>query len=285
MGLKLVLLVVFTLFIMITALIVYTSARWRTVSDKLRAKLEAVRVPIRPTTYDAHEIEGLPPPVYRYFCTVLTNGQPMVSAVRLTQEGRFNRGETRAKWSRLTASQMTVTRQPGFNWDARIGMAPGLNVMVRDAYITGEGLLQVTLLGLATLAEIRGTPEMAQGELMRFLAEAPWCPTALLPSQGVRWEAIDDTCAIATLTDASTTVSLVFHFNSEGLISAARSPARHRMVNGAMIPTPWQGRFWNYEVRDGMRIPLEGEVSWELPEGLWPYWRCRIMGTHYDFAR
>jgi hypothetical protein len=43
-----------------------------------------------------------------------------------------------------------------------------------------------------TLVNLRGTPEIAQGELMRFLAEAAWYPTALLPSQGVQWKAIDD---------------------------------------------------------------------------------------------
>ncbi|WP_332942875.1 MULTISPECIES: DUF6544 family protein [unclassified Microcoleus] len=32
---------------------------------------------------------------------------------------------------------------------------------------------------------------MAQGELMRFFAEAARYPAAFLPSQGVCWEAID----------------------------------------------------------------------------------------------
>jgi hypothetical protein len=68
-------------------------------------------------------------------------------------------------------------------------LLPGLPVRVHDAYVAGEGRLHATLLALITLADLRGTREMAEGELMRFLAEAPWYPTALLPSQGVRWEA------------------------------------------------------------------------------------------------
>ena len=31
--------------------------------------------------------------------------------------------------------------------------------------------------------------ELQQGEFMRYFMEALWYPTALLPSQGVRWEA------------------------------------------------------------------------------------------------
>lgn len=129
---------------------------------------------------------------------------------------------------------------------------------MHDAYVAGDGILHAALLGLVTLADIRGTPEAAQGELMRFFAKAAWYPTALLPSQGVRWEAIDDTSVRATLTDGATTVSLDFRFDAEGLISTVRALARYRTVNGALIATPWQGRFWAYELRNGMRIPLEG---------------------------
>ena len=72
-------------------------------------------------------------------------------------------------------------------------MLPGLPARVHDAYIAGEGILHASLFGLVSVANLRGTPEMAHGELLRFFAEAAWYPTALLPSQGVQWEAVDDT--------------------------------------------------------------------------------------------
>lgn len=285
MWLKAVLLIVVALLVVVAGAIAYGASSWKNGTNELRAKLEAVRLPIRPVTYVEREIENLPSPLRRYFRAVLKDGQPIVSAARLTHEGQFNMGETQAKWSRFTSSQVAFTRRPGFDWDGRIAMAPGLNVLVHDAYVAGEGILHVELLGLVTLADIRGTPEAAQGELMRFLAEAAWYPTALLPSQGVRWEAIDNMSARATLTDGATTVSLDFRFDAEGLISGVQAAARHRTVNGVLVATPWQGRFWGYEVRGGMRIPLEGEVAWVLPEGLWPYWRGRATEITYDFAR
>ena len=42
------------------------------------------------------------------------------------------------------------------------------------------------------------TPELNQGELLRFFAEVVWCLTSLLPSQGVIWEAIDQHSSRAT---------------------------------------------------------------------------------------
>jgi len=119
---------------------------------------------------------------------------------------------------------------------------------------------------------------------MRFIAEAPWYPTALLPSQGVQWEAVDDTSAKATLKDGETTLTLLFRFHENGLIGSVRAEARGRTVAGKVIPTPWEGRWSNYELRDGMYIPLEGEVAWLLPDGPKPYWRGKIIKIHYEFA-
>ena len=56
-------------------------------------------------------------------------------------------------------------------------------------------------------------------------------------------------------------------------------------MGGEVVPTPWQGRFWNYEERGGMRVPLDGEVAWLLPEGPKPYWRGRIAEIDYEFAQ
>lgn len=260
---------------------IYGRYRWQSDTNKLRTKLASGRQSIQPKIYDQKEIEGLPAPVQRFFKTVLKDGQAIASVVKLSQQGQFNMSETEDKWSPFTASQLVITQRPGFDWDARIQMAPGLNAFVHDTYLLGEGSLHASLLGLFTVADVRGTPEAAQGELLRFFAEATWYPTALLPSQGVCWEAIDDTSARATLTDGATTVSLVFQFNAEGAIATMRSEARYRDKLTAM---PWSGRFWEYSVQGGMLIPLEGEVGWEYPEGTRLYFKGRTTEINYEFA-
>jgi len=68
------------------------------------------------------------------------------------------------------------------------------------------------------------------------------------------------------------------------LIETARAAVRGRTLGGRVVPTPWQGRFWNYERRGGMLVPLEGEVAWLPPEGPKPYWRGRITAIEYEFA-
>jgi hypothetical protein len=260
---------------------IYGRYRWQSDTDKLRAKLTGGRRTIEPETYDQKEIESLPDPVQRFFQTVLKDGQAIVAAVKLSQQGQFNLNEMEDKWSPFTATQLVITQRLGFDWDARIQMAPGVSAFVHDTYLLGEGSLHASLLGLFTVAKMHGAPENNQGELLRFFAEALWYPTALLPSQGVRWEAINDTSARATLIDDSTTVSAVFQFNAEGTIATFRADARYRDKLTAM---PWGGRFWEYSVRNGMLIPLNGEVGWEHPEGIRLYFKGRITEIDYEFA-
>ncbi|HHX41779.1 MAG TPA: hypothetical protein GX715_17635 [Armatimonadetes bacterium] len=263
----------------------YGRGRWASGTRKVRARLEAAREPIESAVFHAPELDGLPEPVQRYFQAALKDGQPIVSAASMEQTGHFNLGERGENWKPFTASQRVITRRPGFDWDARVALAPGLAVHVRDAYVAGEGLLYAAPLGLFTVMDVSGQPGVAEGELMRFFAEAAWYPTALLPSQGVRWEAMDDRTARATLADGELDLTMTFGFNDEGLIETARAEARGRMVGDTVVPTPWEGRFGEYATRDGMRVPLYGEVAWILPEGPRPYWRGHITRVAYELAQ
>ena len=125
-SLKIILLIAVLIVAVAAGAIVFGSSRWKIGTNELRTKLEAARLRIMPTTYDAREIESLPPPVRRYFRAVLKHGQPIVSAARLAHDGQFNMDETEAKWSRFTSSQLVITRRPGFDWDGRIKLAPGM---------------------------------------------------------------------------------------------------------------------------------------------------------------
>lgn len=283
--LKIVIIVGLLMVAAIAAAVVYGALNWADRTRQLRAHIENARMPITPKVVSFRELQGLPEPVQQYFRTVLKEGQPMVTGVRVQHQGTFNMGETTDQWRQFTSDQRVVTHRPGFDWDGRVKMMPGLTVRVHDAYVAGEGILYAALLGLIPLVDLRGAGDVAEGELMRFFAEAAWYPTALLPSQGVRWEALDTRSARATLTDGAITFTMLFSFNNSCVIETVRVESRGRTVGKKAIPTPWQGRFWNYQERGGMQVPLEGEVAWLLPEGAKPYWRGRITEIEYEFAK
>lgn len=284
MDWKVVLGIILGLVILAAVGISYGKLRWDTLTKELHAQLEAARVPIAPKVFEGCELEGLPAPVQRYFRTVLQEGQPIVSAVQMEQTGTFNMGENGDQWKPFVSSQYVVTRRPGFVWDARITVFPGGVAHVYDAYVAGKGVLRASMLGLVTIMDLPSTPELAQGELMRFFAEAAWYPTALLPSQGVRWDAVNDWSAQATMRDNGITLTMVFQFNGDGLIESVRAAARGRAVGDTVIPTTWEGRWRDYTWKQDMLIPLEGEVAWLLPDGPKPYWRGRITAITYEFV-
>jgi hypothetical protein len=258
--------------------------QWRWASDQARKHLAMASRTAARGTYDPTQLAGLPTPVVRYFAATLRPGQPIVTSATLRHHGTMNLGEANAKWVRFRSEQFVVTQPAGFHWDARVQAMPWPAMFVRDAYIEGIGVLQAAFAGVVPVASQRGRDELARGELMRFLAEAPWVPTALLPSQGVRWTAVDDSAADATLADRGVQVTVRFRFDDTGGIAGFSSDARPRAVGNRFEPTPWSGRYWNHARRNGMRIPLDAEVAWRMPGGERPYWRGHVEHAEYGFA-
>jgi hypothetical protein len=268
------------------ALVVFGRMRWHRASRQLLQRLDAADQPGAVNRYrEAAELAGLPPPVQRYFRATLRDGCPIVRAVDIAHAGTFNLSADAEQWKPFVSTQRVIAHRPGFLWDARIDILPGAAVHVHDAYIAGEGILRPAVLGVIALTEHRGGGEIAQGELMRFLAEAAWYPTALLPSQGVTWQAIDDRSAKALLRDDPLALELTFRFRDDGLIDSVRSETRGRTLGNSVVPTPWEGHWSDYALHEGMRIPMTGEVAWVLPEGRKPYWRGRVTALKYTFAQ
>lgn len=280
-----VLLILLAVAIALGAAIVQGRSSWQSQTNALQAQILAARRDRTGQVFEPAELEAVPAPVARMFRSVLTPGQPVIATASVVHEGTFNMGTDKPNWRPFTSRQRVVTQRPGFVWDARVRMLPGLPVHVHDAYVAGRGILRAKLYGLLRVMEAEDTPQLAQGEMLRFVAEAAWYPTALLPSQGAVWSAVDDSTARLTFADDGLSVHVTVGFDADGRIATVRAEDRFRDTPDGPVATPWQGRFWDYEQQDGMWIPREGEVSWLLPEGPRPYWRGRIVELEYGFVR
>ena len=117
---------------------------------------------------------------------------------------------------------------------------------------------------------------------MRFPGIIPAVTTPFDSSGEVDVAALEGN--LAALFRDSDRNSMLFTFDEQGLIETVGTEARGRTVGEEVVPTPWQGRFWNYEERGGMQVPLNGEVAWLIPEGPKPYWRGSIAEIDYELA-
>lgn len=272
--------------------VILGGARWKRVTEEklaaLRRNSNAAPPPVdgaagpgTATHFDPGQLDALPAPVARYFRTVLTPGQRMIQRALIRHDGNFAR--TRNQWKPFASRQLYSTAPRAFVWDASIRFLPLVPLRVRDSYMDGTGSMLGTIAGVVTVVNQQGTPGMGEASLLRYFAEATWFPTALLPSEGVQWTAVDDRTARATLTDGSHTVTMEVYFGSGGEIARV-SALRGREVGGRTEPTPWEGHFSDTlrEV-DGMRIPVSGEVLWVLPEGRHSYWRGLVAEASYEY--
>lgn len=110
------------------------------------------------------------------------------------------------------------------------------------------------------------------GTLLALSAGAAWLAVA-----GGKREWNRSTAeARANLADGGISVPLDFFFGGDGSIHRAFTDSRYRDVDGKAVPTPWECRYGSYSVQGGVRVPMEAEVEWILPEGRLAYWKGAV---------
>lgn len=189
----------------------------------------------------------------------------------LRQRGKMRLGPNR-RWLSFRAEQRIDATQLAFHWKARVRMAPLVWISVTDAFEHDQGILEVRMLRLP-LARSLG-PQTDQGELVRLLAELPWCPVAF-DHPALLWSAVDHRTLRVALSVGAARASVTMEIDDWGRVIHCRSE-RPRKVGKQVVATDWVGQFGDYRDMGGMRVPARGEVAWALPEGLLTYWRGEI---------
>jgi len=231
-------------------------------------------------TFSFNDLEGLPEPVQRYFKYALRDGQEYIKFVRLKQIGEFRMKENQP-WMSIKAEQYFTTEDPAFIWRVKSTVAPFIWIEGRDMYYQGKGNMLIKLLSTITAADATGS-EMDISSLIRFLSETPWFPTALLPSDYIEWKEIDSNSAQAVIKDNGYTASGIFSFNEKGEIIKFVTNDRYMEVDGKYFKEQWGGYYGNYQEIEGMKIPTEAEVEWNLSDKDLQYAKLKITDIQYN---
>lgn len=229
---------------------------------------------------DAAALDALPAPVQRYLAYAMPDGIRMVGHLRFLHGGAF-RLDPKGEWKPMTGREHLLAGRPGFLWNGRIRMAPGLSIIVHDHYAGGQGGVDARLLGALPLAQ-SGGPQVAQSALLRFLAEAVLLPPALLPSPWLRWEAMDEHHARAVISDAGITGSGVFTFDDAGRITEFYTEDRLRSVGDDFVATPFYGRMSNYERFGVLQVPARMEAGWRIDGEDVSFVRLEVVDVTYE---
>jgi hypothetical protein len=173
---------------------------------------------------------------------------------------------------RFSAAEELTVGRVSFAWRARFPILGPISMHVIDSYDEEDGRLDVRLLGLPV--QRRPGPQVAQGEAYRYLAEIAWVPHAILANPQLMWRDVDErTVEVSTsVRSEQITVRLIFNERGEIVKTVAERP---RLEAGDAV-TRWIGKYADYGRLGGLLVPTRGEVSWELPDGPFTYWRGTI---------
>jgi hypothetical protein len=218
----------------------------------------------------------LPSLLRRYVERSLPADRPVPRQVRITQEGEMWQ-KPGGRAMRFNATQHFAVERVAFSWQARFPLLGPLALSVVDEYAEGDGELEVRLLGLPL--QRQREPETVAGEALRYLAELPFVPPAIVHNRELEWRELDERTAGVAARIGGERLGVKIEVDPEGDIVQTSSQARQRKVGNEWVPTPWGGRFGEYETLGGIRVPTSGEAYWDLPEGRYVYWRGTVTSA------
>ena len=236
-----------------------------------------------PRRIDRRQLDELPPPVRRYLRKALGLREPALRSVRLRHGGTF-RPSLDGRWFPIRGEQYFAVDPPGFVWWGRIRIVPGFWIEARDRSVSGVGNMLVLAESSVTLASRVG-PQVDQGALLRLLGEMTWFPTAFLDDRYVRWDAIDDRRARATLGLNGRTVTGEFEFGEDDLPTKFSADRYRDLGGGQSVLTPFSGLSSDYREINGLLVPHQMIAHWHINGQAIPYVRFEVDRLEFDVTK
>lgn len=200
-------------------------------------------------------------------CDVETVSFSQTGAMRISLQSRL--------WLPFTARQTMAVKSCGFAWNARF--LPLGYMKVTDAFEDGVGRLDVTALGMIPVARSKPSAALTRGELIRYLAELPLAPDAMLHNGDLGWREIDAATIAVTAGSGDTSCEVVLGLGPEQRIISAFCADRAASATPPFAPMPWRGAFADYRKQNGRWIPTAAEVGWVINGKNDIYWRGRMQ--------
>lgn len=230
----------------------------RVLSDRHATALEArLAAPAAARTFSESDLAGLPEPAQRYLRHAIALGTPLSSSIRLWMDGTMT-PTPGGPSTDLTAVEALAPHR-GFVWTAKARMN-GLPVHVRDHYYDGDGGVDVVALGLVPIPLGSG-PDVTRSSRGRLVAEAVWCPTALVhPS--VVWEALGDDRTRFTLPVDGDPITVTLRIGPDGTLREVTLERWGDVDGKPARPIPYGFRVEAERAFDGVTIPTRLTGGW-----------------------
>jgi hypothetical protein len=186
----------------------------------------------------------VPALVRRYLDRALPAGLRVPRRVHVAQVGKMWQ-KTGGRPLRFTAVEEFAVEEVAFSRRAHFPIMPLVSLRVVDRYGAGEGFLEARLFGLVPVMRTRGQAT-AEGEAMRYLAELPWVPQAMVANRQLEWRELDAQTVEEATRVGSARVAVRLAFDAAGDIVGGSADARPRPEGKKIVARPWGGVFSDY---------------------------------------
>ncbi|SFP91309.1 DUF6544 family protein [Tranquillimonas alkanivorans] len=220
------------------------------------ARLTAAQ-PAAPKQFDPAMVAELPDPARRYFTCTIRPGTPLFTVAEIEMTGRFSLGSKEAPNYLDMRARQILAAPEGFVW-AMEASGGAMRVAGSDS----GRWTRFWLWGIAPVARGDGE-DHRRSAFGRTVAEAAiWTPAALLPSPGVRWDAVSADRARVTVTHEGLEQAVEITIDDEGCPHEIRLE-RWSDVNSEKTfrLQPFGGRLLDFAWFDGFRLPTRVEAG------------------------
>lgn len=224
-------------------------------------------------------IADQPEPIQRYFLHAIAPGTVIASSVHLAMNGTIRLAQNQ-DWMPFQAEELLSNL--GFIWKATAGKG-AMRLQGVDYYTHGVGQMRFSLWGLIPIVSAQN-PNVRRSAIGRWIGESFWLPSALLPSRGVSWQAIDDTTIQATLKAEGESITLTFVIDDRGrLIQSSFLRWGNQTEDKHYAKIPFGATYLSEQTFDGYTIPSQiGAGWWSGTDRYFEFFRTSIEQAHFQ---
>lgn len=152
-----------------------------------------------PPLFDPSIVHGLPDPARRFFLFTIKPGSPLRTVAEIRMGGEIGLGTKHEPKYMPMRAQQILAPPHGLVWKLDAGQS-AMRISGSDGFDGERSWVRFWLLGTVPVLRAGGGPDHARAAFGRVVAEAVfWVPAALLPRNGVTWEAVKGDIARATV--------------------------------------------------------------------------------------
>jgi len=185
---------------LIAALFALQAWRWSDTRQADRVWETLIRKTREPrAVFRTAMVEGLPEPTQRYFLFTIKPGTVLSSAAEIEMGGEINLGTREHPNSMPMRGHQLLAAPHGLVWKLQAGQG-AMRISGSDGISGGQSWTRFWLLGTIPVVRAGGDFDHLRSSFGRVVAESVFfAPAALLPRDGIAWQAVSDDVARATV--------------------------------------------------------------------------------------